>query len=82
MQGALEIRRSRCQGQTSGHRTGDAARERRKQFIEFSVRAGKPVADAGAVRSALKEARANGKHSVLIQVKNADRFVAMPLAKG
>jgi serine protease Do len=45
---------------------------------------GKTVADAGAVRSALKEASASGKHSVLMQVKNADtlKFVAVPLAKG
>jgi serine protease Do len=36
------------------------------------------------VRSALKDANANGKHSVLLQVKTADatRFVAVPLAKG
>ena len=46
---------------------------------------GKAVANAGDVRSALIEANANGKHSVLMQVKTADattRFVAVPLAKG
>jgi serine protease Do len=45
---------------------------------------GKAVANVGDVRSALKEASANGKHSVLMQVKTADatRFVAVPLAKG
>jgi serine protease Do len=45
---------------------------------------GKAVANAGDVRSALKEANANGKHSVLMQVKTADatKFVAVPLAKG
>ena len=45
---------------------------------------GKPVASAADVRSALSEASANGKHSVLIQVKTADatKFVAVPLAKG
>jgi serine protease Do len=45
---------------------------------------GKMVANIGDVRSALKEANANGKHSVLLQVKTADatRFVAVPLAKG
>ncbi len=45
---------------------------------------GKPVANAGDVRSALSEANANGKKSVLMQVKTADatRFVAVPLAKG
>ena len=44
----------------------------------------KAVANAGDVRSALKEANANGKHSVLMQVKTADatKFVAVPLAKG
>ena len=45
---------------------------------------GKAVANAGDVRSALKQASANGKASVLMQVKTADatRFVAVPLAKG
>ena len=45
---------------------------------------GKAVANAGDVRSALREASANGKHSVLLQVKTADatKFVAVPLAKG
>ena len=45
---------------------------------------GKTVANIGDVRSALTEANANGKHSVLLQVKTADatRFVAVPLAKG
>jgi serine protease Do len=45
---------------------------------------GKAVADVGDVRSALMEARAGGKHSVLMQVKTADatKFVAVPLAKG
>jgi serine protease Do len=45
---------------------------------------GKAVANVDDVRSALTEANAAGKHSVLMQVKTADatRFVAMPLAKG
>jgi serine protease Do len=45
---------------------------------------GKAVANIGDVRSALKDANTNGKHSVLLQVKTADatRFVAVPLAKG
>ena len=45
---------------------------------------GKAVANVGDVRSALTEANASGKHSVLMQVKTADatRFVAVPLAKG
>jgi serine protease Do len=45
---------------------------------------GKTVANAGDVRSALKDANANGKNSVLMQVKTADatKFVAVPLAKG
>ncbi len=45
---------------------------------------GKAVANVGDVRSALSEASANGKRSVLLQVKTADatKFVAVPLAKG
>jgi serine protease Do len=45
---------------------------------------GKAVANAGDVRSALKEASTNGKRSILMRVKTADatRFVAVPLAKG
>ncbi|MBV9559514.1 MAG: Do family serine endopeptidase, partial [Bradyrhizobium sp.] len=45
---------------------------------------GKVVSNAGDVRSALSEAKAAGKHSVLMQVKTADatRFVAIPFAKG
>jgi serine protease Do len=45
---------------------------------------GKAVANVGDVRSALRDANANGKHSVLLQVKTADatRFVAVPFAKG
>ena len=45
---------------------------------------GKSVANVGDVRTALSDASANGKHSVLMQVKTADatRFVAVPLAKG
>jgi serine protease Do len=44
---------------------------------------GKPVSNAGDVRSALTEAKAAGKHSVLMQVKTADatKFVAVPFAK-
>ena len=44
----------------------------------------KSVANPGDVRAALKEANANGKHSVLIRVKTADatRFVAVPLGNG
>jgi len=42
---------------------------------------GKAVANAGDVRNALKDAKAQGKHDVLMRVKmgNATRFVAMPL---
>jgi len=45
---------------------------------------GKTVANASDVRSALTEANAEGKHSILLQVKTADatKFVAVPLAKG
>jgi serine protease Do len=45
---------------------------------------GRAVANAGDVRSALMEANADGKHSVLMQVKTADatKFVAVPLAQG
>ena len=44
---------------------------------------GKPVANAGEVRDALKEAQAQGKHDVLMRVKMGDatRFVALPLGK-
>jgi serine protease Do len=44
---------------------------------------GKAVANIGDVRSALTEANANGKHTVLLQVKTADatRFVAVPLSR-
>jgi serine protease Do len=42
---------------------------------------GKPVENAGDVRHALTEAKAQGKHDVLMRVKMGDgtRFVAMPL---
>jgi serine protease Do len=43
---------------------------------------GKPVANAGEVRSALKQARAGGKHDVLMRVKGANsvlHFVAVPV---
>jgi serine protease Do len=42
---------------------------------------GKPVATAGDVRSALTDAKAQGKHQVLMRVKMGDatRFVALPL---
>ena len=42
---------------------------------------GKAVANAGDVRKALTEAKAQGKHDVLMRVKTADatRFVAVPL---
>jgi serine protease Do len=44
---------------------------------------GKSVANAGDVRNALVEAKAQGKHDVLMRVKTGDttRFVAMPLDK-
>jgi serine protease Do len=44
----------------------------------------KMVASPGDVRSALKEANADGKRSVLMRVKTADatRFVAVPLGSG
>src|SRR6516162_2475999 len=42
---------------------------------------GKPVANVGDVRNALKEAKSQGKHAVLMRVKigDATRFVAVPL---
>jgi serine protease Do len=42
---------------------------------------GKAVANAGDVRNALSEARAQGKHDILMRVKmdGATRFVALPL---
>jgi serine protease Do len=42
---------------------------------------GKPVGNAGDIRSALTEAKAQGKHDILMRVKMGDatRFVAMPL---
>ena len=45
---------------------------------------GKSVSSVNDVRGALDEARANGKHDVLMRVRTADgtHFVAMPLAKG
>ncbi|MEN3380677.1 MAG: serine protease Do [Hyphomicrobiales bacterium] len=43
--------------------------------------AGKPVANAGDVRKALSETKAQGKHDALMRVKTADatRFIAVPL---
>jgi serine protease Do len=45
---------------------------------------GNAVSNAGDVRSALVQAKADGKKSVLMQVKTADttRYVAVPFAKG
>ena len=42
---------------------------------------GKPVANVGDVRNALKEAKTQGKHAVLMRVKMGDatKFVAVPL---
>jgi serine protease Do len=42
---------------------------------------GKPVANVGDVRNALKEAKTQGKHAVLMRVKMGDatKFVALPL---
>jgi len=44
---------------------------------------GKTVANAADVRKAMSEARASGKHDVLMRVKTADgtRFVALPIGK-
>jgi serine protease Do len=44
---------------------------------------GKTVANAADVRRAMSEARAGGKHDVLMRVKTADgtRFVALPIGK-
>jgi hypothetical protein len=44
---------------------------------------GKAVATVGDARSALVQAKASGRHSVLMQVKTADatRFIAVPLAR-
>lgn len=46
---------------------------------------GKAVANAGDVRKALSEAKADGRHNVLMRVKTADatiRFIAMPVGNG
>jgi serine protease Do len=45
--------------------------------------AGKTVSNPGEVEGALQQARANGKHNVLMRVKNANgtRFVAVPTGK-
>jgi serine protease Do len=46
---------------------------------------GKAVANVGDVRQALSEAKADGKHNVLMRVKTADataRFIAMPIGNG
>jgi serine protease Do len=45
---------------------------------------GKTVANAGDVRKALTEAKAQGKHDVLLRVKTADatKFVALPISNG
>ena len=45
---------------------------------------GKAVAAVGDVRSALVQAKASGRHSVLMQIKtaNATRFIAVPFVKG
>ena len=42
---------------------------------------GKAVANAADVRKAMTEAKAQGKHDVLMRVKSSDatRFVAVPL---
>jgi len=44
---------------------------------------GKAVANVGDVRQALSEAKAQGKHAILMRVRMGDatRFVAMPLGK-
>ena len=44
--------------------------------------AGKPVTNVGDVRNALKEAKTNGKHTVLMRVRVGDstRFIAVPLS--
>jgi serine protease Do len=41
------------------------------------------VANVGDVRQALSEAKAQGKHAILMRVRMGDatRFVAMPLGK-
>jgi serine protease Do len=46
--------------------------------------AGKAVSDVSQVRKALVDARAKGKHDVLVRVKSADatRYVAVPLGTG
>lgn len=45
---------------------------------------GKTVKNAGDVRSALSEAKTQGKHDILMRVKTADaiKFVALPLGNG
>jgi serine protease Do len=45
---------------------------------------GKPVANTGDIRAALKDARSQGRHDVLMRVKTSDstRFVALPIGQG
>ena len=45
---------------------------------------GKMVANVGDVRQVLTEAKAHGKHDILMRVKTADaiRFVALPIDNG
>ncbi|MEJ2625411.1 MAG: Do family serine endopeptidase [Pseudolabrys sp.] len=45
--------------------------------------AGKTVSNPGEIEGALKQARASGKHNVLMRVKNANgtRFIAVPTGK-
>ena len=45
---------------------------------------GKPVANAGDIRAALRDAHTQGRHDVLMRVKTADamRFVALPIGQG
>ena len=63
-------------------RTGGACRrpsfERGNVILDVG---GKPVANVGDVRNALKEAKTQGKHAVLMRVKMGDatKFVAVPL---
>jgi serine protease Do len=64
--------------------SGPAAEHGLKTGVVILNVGGKAVATVGDVGSALVQAKASGRHSVLMQVKTVDanRFIAVPFAKG
>ena len=64
-------------------RTGQPLSKAFAAAISFSTSAARPVADVQDVRNAIKEAKAQGKHDVLMRVKSAKAttFVAVPVDK-